>query len=123
MLFLDPESEYNAMREAEEGQRNGNISSNTIVTINQAVRACSGTHHENVRLLKYDAIPRLNMIFVNGRVLYLQYYAPRVEGYNNPTFVIERDANDSSSGKSVYDFYYSCFEKLCEDAKEISQEG
>lgn len=121
MLFLDPDSRFNAEREEEEGQRTGNISSNTVVTINQAVRACDGTHHDNVRLLKYDTVPRLNLIFLNHQELFLQYYAPQVEGYNNPTFVFERDASNPKN--SVYEFYHKCFENICEAAVEIPQEG
>lgn len=123
MLFLDPESKFNSIREKEEGQKEGNISSNTIVTINQAVRACDGIHHENVRLLKYDTVPRLNLIFINHHEMYLQYYAPHVEGYNNPTFIFEKDNTNSNAKNSVYDFYHSCFEILCENSIEISQEG
>lgn len=121
MAFLDPDSRFNNIREEEEKQPEGNISSNTRVSINQAVRACGRSHHDNVRLLKYDTVPRLNLTFINRNELYMQYYAPSVEGYNNPVFVIRRNENNKEN--SIFEFYYKCFEKICSEAVEISQEG
>lgn len=121
MLFLNPDSKYNSIREEEEKQPLGNISSNTTVSINQAVRACGGQRHDNVHLLMYDSVPRLNLTFIDHQELYMQYYAPHVEGYNNPVFVFKKTLGERDN--SVFEFYYECFLKLCKDATEISQEG
>lgn len=107
LLFLDPDGEYTAFREKEEGLRPNRIKNITNVNIDEALftRSNMGDKKNSIRLFTYDLLPRMNIIFVDDYLL-LQYYANRIAGNQNPTFFIKRqkDSPIFSFCEQAYEF-------------------
>jgi hypothetical protein len=118
LLFLDPKGKNIKVREKEEGQEKNTIVNNTKSTINLAKRIkfknTKNNVFDNLMLYKYDIIPRMNMIFIDKEHLLLQYYATTISGSNNPCFYFRK-----IEGSTVFDAYYSEFQKIKDKAKRI----
>ncbi len=91
LLFLDPDGEYTALREVEEGLRKNRIKNITNINIETAIEMIDrlSCNKENFTLYTYDKQPRMNMIFVDDYLI-LQYYSNNIPGINNPSFFIEK---------------------------------
>lgn len=120
LMFLDPDGEYTAMREKEEGLRPGrikNITLNNLETAFDIKNNLPCEEKERYRLYKYDLQPRLNVIILDSHII-LQYYANSIPGLSNPCFLIERQ--DISP---LYDFCVSVYEELKKNAVAIIEEN
>lgn len=115
LLFLDPNGVYTDLREKEENLRPNRIKNITNINIDTAlgIKDDVEANRENLRLFKYDLQPRMNMIFVDDHLI-LQYYANKIAGISNPTFLIQKQ--DVSP---IFTFCEKAYEALKEDAKEI----
>ncbi len=113
ILFLDPEGKYTPLREQEEGLRTGRIKNITNVNIETAldIRDSLPANRDAMSIYTYDKPPRMNMIFVDDYLI-LQYYANNIQGINNPSFFVERQAVSP-----VFDFCESSYEYLKSEAK------
>ena len=58
-------------------------------------------------------MPRLNMIFIDGEPLLLQYYANAVPGASNPCFYIKKKEDGQ-----LYDFFYEQYQYIRERGTE-----
>ncbi|MCH5160248.1 MAG: hypothetical protein J1F66_05345 [Clostridiales bacterium] len=112
MIFLDPEGEFTKKREQEENLRQDRIKIITQVNIGTACTFYERMtkNRENFTLYKYDKQPRMNMIFVDDKLI-LQYYANNIPGIQNPTFLVERQSNSP-----VYEFCEKVYAYLKESA-------
>lgn len=115
LVFLDPDGKYTPLREQEENHRPNRIKNITNVNIETALnmRDSIAQNKENYRILLYDKMPRMNMIFVDDYLI-LQYYSNNVPGIDNPTFFIERQG-----GSPVYAFCERMFNYLISEAREV----
>ncbi len=118
LLFLDPKGKYTRFRENEEHLKKNVIKNNTNASLDYALRIrdveVSSDARENLGIFIYDQVPRMNMIFLDGMHLLLQFYSNDVPGANNPCFYIKRLAQGQ-----LYDFYYSQYEKIRNSGKRI----
>lgn len=108
ILFLDPNGKYTPLREQEENLRTNRIKNITNVNIETAldIRDSLPENRENMSLYLYDKPPRMNMIFVDDYLI-LQYYSNNIQGINNPSFFIEKQAVSP-----VYEFCEKSYEYL-----------
>ena len=118
LVFLDPDGEYNALREKEEGLRPGKIRNITNVNIDNALdmKYSLGDKKDRYRLFKYNEQPRMNMIFLDD-YLFLQYYANNVPGLKNPSFFIERQ-----KVSPIFEFCEQEYNYLRSGAEEFFEE-
>ena len=118
LLFLDPQGEYTRLREEEEELRTNRIKNITNINIETAlgIKEKLGNNMDNFKLYTYDLQPRMNMIFVDDKLI-LQYYSNKIAGIDNPTFFLEK--KDISP---VYDFCLKAYETLKADKKEIGMD-
>ena len=118
MLFLDPEGKFTTLREQEESLRPNRIKNITNVNIDTARGFYEGLskNKQNLKLYTYDVQPRMNMIFVDDKLI-LQYYANNVPGIQNPSFLVERQANSP-----VYDFCEKVYNYIKESAVVLEVE-
>lgn len=118
VLFLDPKGKNTKLREKEEKQVKNTIVNNTKTTLNYIMRIKKhnelGKVFDNLKVYVYDSIPRMNMIFIDGTHLLLQYYANNVPGASNPCFYIKKQ-NDNQ----IFDFYYRQYQLIKESGKEL----
>lgn len=118
VLFLDPKGKNTRLREKEESQEKNTIVNNTQTTLKYIMRIKKhnelGKVFDNLKVYVYDSIPRMNMIFIDGKHLLLQYYANNVPGASNPCFYIKKQAENQ-----VYDFYYNQYKVIREGGKEL----
>ena len=108
ILFLDPNGKYTPLREQEEELRPNRIKNVTNVNIETAldIRDSLPENKENMLLYLYDKSPRMNMIFVDTYLI-LQYYSNNIQGINNPSFFIEKQASSP-----IYEFCEKSYEYL-----------
>lgn len=118
VLFLDPKGKNTKLREKEERQVKNTIVNNTKTTLNYIMRIKkhneSGEVFDNLKVFVYDSIPRMNMIFIDGTHLLLQYYANSVPGASNPCFYIKKQADNQ-----IFDFYYKQYKVIRDGGKEL----
>lgn len=118
VLFLDPKGKNTKLREKEEGQVKNTIANNTQTTLNYIMRIKKqnelGKEFDNLKVYVYDSIPRMNMIFIDGVHLLLQYYANNVPGSSNPCFYIKKQADNQ-----VFDFYYHQYQIIRDSGREL----
>lgn len=116
MLFLDPDGQFTKQREQEENQRPNRIKTITNVNIDTALGFYDRLtkNKENFTLYKYDKQPRMNMIFVDDKLI-LQYYANNIPGIQNPSFLVQRQANNSP----VFEFCEKVYNYLKESAEVL----
>ena len=72
-----------------------------------------GDGKSDMTIYAYDKQPRMNMIFVDGYLI-LQYYSDNVQGTNNPSFFIEKQAESP-----VYEFCEKSYNYLKSEAKPM----
>lgn len=115
ILFLDPDGTYTSLREKEEDLRANRIKNITNVNIETAldIRDSLGDGRSNMTIYTYDKQPRMNMIFVDDYLI-LQYYSNNVQGINNPSFFIEKQAESP-----VYEFCEKSYNYLKSEAKPM----
>lgn len=118
VLFLDPKGKNTRLREKEESQVKNTIVNNTQTTLNYIMRMKKhnelGKVFDNLKVYVYDSIPRMNMIFIDGTHLLLQYYANNVPGASNPCFYIKKQADNQ-----IFDFYYNQYKVIRDGGKEL----
>lgn len=118
VLFLDPNGKNTKLREKEEKQVKNTIVNNTKTTLNYIMRIKKrneyGKVYDNLKVFVYDSIPRMNMIFIDGTHLLLQYYANSVPGASNPCFYIKKQADNQ-----IFDFYYKQYKLIRDSGKEL----
>jgi hypothetical protein len=66
-----------------------------------------GECYSQIELNLYDEIPRVNMIFIDGSVVFVQYYANNVKGSSNPTMMIENKNTDG-----LFSFYQRLYNRI-----------
>lgn len=113
ILFLDPNGKYTPLREQEENLRTNRIKNITNVNIETAldIRDSLPANRESMTLYLYDKPPRMNMIFVDDYLI-LQYYSNNIQGINNPSFFIEKQAVSP-----VYEFCEKSYEYLKSESR------
>lgn len=117
LLFLRPRSRFVRIRENEEKQERNTIRNNTDASISFTRRlknSASNGVYNNLRIYVYDLLPRVNMIFIDGAHLLLQYYANTIPGASNPCFYIKRLGDNQ-----LFDFYYDQYTRIKSISKEI----
>ncbi|MEN8905053.1 MAG: DUF5919 domain-containing protein [Clostridiales bacterium] len=108
LLFLDPHSENTVLREKEELLPENQIKNMTLINLNYMEKLMNELDHpSNLKVYIYDAIPRLNMIFIDNKYLILQNYAQYTRGEDCPCYYIQNDDNDG-----IYQFYYGIYEQF-----------
>lgn len=116
LLFLDPEGEFTRQREQEEGHRPNRIKNITINNIECALdlkEKLPVDQRERFKLLKYNLLPRMNMIMMDSSLI-LQYYANTVAGLSNPCFLVER-----KEVSPLYDFCSEVYNEIRKSAIEL----
>jgi hypothetical protein len=113
LLFLDPDGVNVGIREDEENVEKNHIANATRKNLSRLNRLRTELEfdgkenlYEQIEIILYDDIPRCNLVFIDDKVLFAQYYANYVKGENNPTFYI---VNDGSDG--IYSFYRKIFDR------------
>ncbi len=118
IMFLDPKGKNTKLREKEEGLKKKTIRHITQTTLEYILRikkkSEAGKTFDNLRVFLYDSIPRMNMIFIDGNHLLLQYYANNIPGSSNPCFYIKKQADNQ-----IFDFYYNQYKTIREGAMEL----
>lgn len=116
ILFLAPYGRHTRAREKEEGQARNTIRNNTNATlsfVSRLKKKLPDPIKNNLKIYIYDLVPRLNMIFIDGEHLLLQYYANAVPGASNPCFYIKKKEDGQ-----LYDFFYEQYQYIRERGTE-----
>ena len=112
-LFLDPEGTAIQTREREEGYADRSLSTLTKLNIDLLIRLrnrLSESARERLTLATYDETIRFNIVLINQATCVMQPYLPHARGVDSPTFVFERDDEDTGM--------YATFEQVfCELAE------
>ncbi len=117
LLFLNPKSKYCRFRENEEKQEKNTIKNHTEASlsfIRRLKKSAAAGNYKNLRIYLYDAMPRMNMIFIDGEHLLLQYYANTVPGASNPCFYIKKLTDGQ-----LFDFYYNQYTLIRNSSKGV----
>ena len=130
LILLDPHCESTQIRENEEGVRPGSIAEITRSTIDRMgplleqylkQKGKGDLYSEGIRLYLYTDTPRCNMIFIDneeGSFAFVQFYANYTKGKNNPTFLIQKTAEDG-----LYDFYLDIYDQAKEHSDRWNAES
>ncbi len=119
MFFLHPNSKFTADREEEEGHAKDyikNMTEMTIAYISRFKKRLKAEQKDSVKIYTYDILPRMNMLLMDSQII-LQYYANRIPGMKNPSFLIERQESSP-----VYDFCIDIFDYIKTVSKEIVED-
>jgi Domain of unknown function (DUF5919) len=110
-LFLDPDGEHTARRNAEEGHAPDTLAILTRVNIDALNGIASKLSPEaagNLRIRTYDETVRFNITIIDDLTCIVQPYLPNARGVESPTLVIRRDANPTG----LYDTFAQVFASL-----------
>ena len=115
LLFLNPFSKNTSIREKEELLPKDQIKDMTIINLKYIEKIMNeiGDGYD-LNILIYDEIPRFNLMFIDKRHLFIQYYAHYTRGEDNPCFYIENDGEDGT-----YNFYFNIYLEILKRSKRF----
>lgn len=116
-LFLDPEGEETARREAEEGQEPGALSGLTALNIGVLRRINENSSHVgpgSLQIRTYDETARFNIVIVDSSLCVVQPYLPMTRGLESPTFVARK-----SGGAGIFDTFAGVFDGMWARGREV----
>lgn len=122
-LFLDPDSDATANREAEEGYRPGELAALTSMNLQSLVTRVRDRLDEDDRsrltIATYNEVIRFNILLIDktddDRLCVFQPYLPASRGVDSPTFV----ANRRRPGVGLYPTFEAVFEGLLERSQLV----
>lgn len=122
-LFLSPESDATASREAEEGYRHGELAALTSMNIQTLVTRVRDRLDESDRskltIATYSETIRFNILLIDktedDRLCVFQPYLPASRGVDSPTFV----ANRRRPNSGLYPTFEAVFEALRERSATV----
>lgn len=114
-LFLDPEGEEIARREAEEDQEPGALSGLTALNIKVLQRAREKARGSagSLQIRTYDETARFNIVLVDSALCVVQPYLPRARGLESPTFVARK-----SESAGLFDTFAGVFDGIWTRGKD-----
>ncbi len=115
LLFLDPFSKNTSLREVEEILPRNQIKDMTIINMKYIEKIINEIGENNkLSVYTYNEIPRFNLMFIDKRHLFVQYYAYYTRGEDNPCFYIENDGDEG-----IYTFYYNIYLEILKRSREF----